>query len=68
MNRKENKGGLLSNKQVEAELEHSDNDPTNGHRGSQDTGDDVVRAMGTPVQKEDGAGSEQDADTKSSEQ
>jgi hypothetical protein len=57
MNRKERKGGELSNKEVEEELQRQGVDRDGaGYRGSQDTGDEVVRQKGTTTQQEDGAG------------
>lgn len=53
---KENKGGLLSNEQVEKDLEVRGGDNTpGGYHGSQDTGDGGKREEGTPVQQKDGA-------------
>ncbi len=44
MSQKENKGGLLSNEQVEQDLKAKGQEESgNGYRGSQDTGDDNVR-------------------------
>ncbi|RPD50652.1 hypothetical protein [Paracnuella aquatica] len=59
---KENKGGMLRNEDIERELERTGaNDLKGGQlRGAQDTGDDVVREQGTPVQRQDGAGEESD--------
>lgn len=59
MARKEHKGGILTNKQIEEELERTGNQPgSQPYRGSQDNGDEVVRERGTEVQREDGAGEE----------
>jgi len=56
MARKENEGGLLSNEQVEKEVQRTGGNEKSGrgYRGSQDTGDTTVRDLGTPVQREDG--------------
>jgi hypothetical protein len=56
MAKKENKGGLLSNEQVEQEIKRTGGDDKSGrgYRGTQDTGDTKVRELGTEVQKEDG--------------
>jgi len=56
MARKENKGGLLSNEQVERELQRTGGNDKDGrgYRGLQDTGDTTVRDLGTQVQQEDG--------------
>jgi hypothetical protein len=60
---KERKGGMLRNEDIERELERTGaNDRKDGHlRGTQDTGDQVVREQGTSVQRQDGTG---DADEK----
>lgn len=57
MARKEHKGGLLKNEEVERELERTGAQKQEGqtYRGSQDTGDQVVREKGTEVQQQDGA-------------
>jgi len=56
MARKENKGGLLTNEQVERELQRTGGEEKGGrgYRGIQDTGDSTVRELGTEVQQEDG--------------
>jgi hypothetical protein len=55
MSQKENKGGLLSTKEVEQDLQAKGKaENQNGYSGSQDTGDHGVRQMGTEVQKLDG--------------
>jgi hypothetical protein len=52
---KENRGGLLSNEQVEEDLVAKGRTETGtGYRGIQDTGDNEVRQQGTDVQKADG--------------
>jgi hypothetical protein len=55
---KERKGGVLHNDEIEKELERTGaNQPTNNsYRGTQDTGDEVVRDKGTKVQQQDGVG------------
>jgi hypothetical protein len=61
MSKKENKGGLLSNEQIEQELQRTgaDESASRGYRGSQDTGDDIVRDLGTEVQQQNGRPPEQ---------
>lgn len=56
MARKENKGGQLTNEQVEQELQRTGGNEKSGrgYRGTQDTGDTTVRELGTQVQQEDG--------------
>lgn len=56
MARKENKGGNLRNEDIERELRTRGAEEKTGRRyaGSQDTGDDTVRPMGTEVQRNDG--------------
>jgi len=54
MSQKENRGGLLSNEQVEQDLKAKGKTTSNGYTGSQDTGDDGLRQMGTEVQQRDG--------------
>lgn len=55
MAHKENKGGFLSNEEVEQDLKAKGKaENQNGYSGSQDTGDDGVRQMGTEVQHRDG--------------
>ena len=53
---KENKGGVLKNDQVEQDLEVKGKAVADKqtYTGSQDTGDNVVRPMGTKVQQADG--------------
>lgn len=56
MTAKENRGGLLSNEQVEKDLAARGREgTTGGYHGSQDTGDGGIRELGTPVQQADGA-------------
>lgn len=64
MAKKENKGGILSNEQVEQDLKakgRSEQQP--GYRGTQDTGDTGIRSLGTEVQKRDGLPQEEDTET-----
>lgn len=56
MTQKENRGGILTNEQVEEDLKAKGADtPATGYRGSQDTGDAGKRDLGTEVQRRDGA-------------
>ena len=58
MNIKENKGGFLSNEQVEQDLKAKGK--INGpYEGSQDTGDKTVRQFDNDVQQRDGLPKEQ---------
>ncbi len=56
MAQKENKGGVLRNEQIEQDNKvKGKTDPNErGYAGTQDTGDHVVRPMGTEVQRNDG--------------
>lgn len=56
MTKKEHKGGILTNEEVEQEVQrtHSNDKGGSSYRGSQDTGEATVRSLGTPVQQEDG--------------
>lgn len=55
MAKKENKGGRLTNEQIEKDLKAKGApDDQNWYRGSQDTGDQKLRSLGTQVQKNDG--------------
>ena len=56
MAQKENKGGTLTNEQLQQDLEAKGRDPqnNNAYSGSQDTGDKTVRHLGNDVQKADG--------------
>lgn len=56
MARKENKGGTLTNEQVEQDLKAKGKTPADNeaYQGSQDNGDSVVRPTGNAVQKADG--------------
>ena len=53
---KENKGGLLSNEEIEKDLEaRGKGGAPKNYQGSQDTGDSGKRELGTPLQQADGA-------------
>ena len=56
MAKKENKGGILKNDQIEQDLKAKGRTPdnTDAYSGSQDTGDKGVRQMGDAVQQRDG--------------
>jgi hypothetical protein len=54
MAKKENRGGILTNEQIEQELERTSSD-TRGYKGMQDTGDETLRSEGTAVQQRDGS-------------
>lgn len=56
MARKENKGGNLRNEDIEKELRTQGDEQKTGrsYAGSQDTGDNTVRPLGTEVQRNDG--------------
>ena len=56
MARKENKGGALTNEQVEQDLKAKGRNPegNQAYTGAQDTGEKTVRHMGTDVQRADG--------------
>ena len=63
MAKKENKGGILSNEQVEQDLKakgRTEQQP--GYRGTQDNGDAGIRPLGTEVQKRDGLPEEEDVE------
>ena len=52
---KENKGGLLTPEQVEKDNAVKGSDQqAGGYVGSQDTGDNIVRQLGSEVQQQDG--------------
>ena len=53
---KENKGGLLSNEQVEQDIKVKGkaSEGSESYIGSQDTGDKTVRHLGNDVQRADG--------------
>ena len=56
---KENKGGILSNEQVERDNQVKGKHTENGqYQGAQDTGDKDIRSMGTDVQRRDGTPSD----------
>lgn len=61
MARKENKGGILKNDQIEQDLKAKGKASETGETyiGSQDTGDKDVRHMGNDVQRRDGRPSEE---------
>ena len=61
MDKKEHKGGLLKNEEIEKELQVKGNPAEKGHSyiGSQDTGDSGKRERGSEVQREDGQGPQQ---------
>ena len=56
MAKKENRGGELTNEQVERDNEIKGKTDQNegGYRGLQDTGDTTVRGLGTDVQQNEG--------------
>lgn len=56
MAKKENKGGELTNEQVERDnkVKGKADPQEGGYRGLQDTGDTKVRSMGTNVQRNEG--------------
>ena len=60
MQQKENKGGILTNEQVEQDLEAKGktNENETGHVGLQDTGDTIVPQFGTKVQRHEGLSNE----------
>ncbi|HZH66847.1 MAG TPA: hypothetical protein VEY10_18300 [Flavisolibacter sp.] len=61
MANKENRGGILSNEQIEQDLEaKGKTDAPNGYIGGQDTGDNGLREMGTAVQRRDGQPEDED--------
>jgi hypothetical protein len=66
MAKKENRGGNLSNEQIEEELARKEQTTgeVHGYQGAQDTGDDKVRSLGTPVQKRDGFLEEEEGEGK----
>jgi hypothetical protein len=57
MTNKENKGGFLSNEQVEQDNKVKGKQEA-AYTGAQDTGDKVVRQKGNEVQQRDGAPAE----------
>jgi hypothetical protein len=61
MAKKENKGGVLKNDQVEQDLKAKEKTSGNGeaYTGSQDTGDKGVRQTGNEVQRRDGRPAEE---------
>lgn len=60
MSKKENKGGILNNDQVEQDLKAKGRTTENGdsYSGSQDTGDKGVRHLRNDVQRRDGRSAE----------
>jgi len=60
MKQKENKGGVLTNEQVEQDLKAKGktNENETGHVGLQDTGDSIVPQYGTKVQRNEGLSNE----------
>jgi len=65
MSTKENKGGLLSNEQIENDLEaKGQKGIAHNYRGSQDTGDSKLRQMGNKVQKQDGLSNNENEEQK----
>ena len=61
MAKKENKGGELTNEQIEQDLRAKGvSNQQKGYRGTQDTGDESLRSLGTEVQKNDGRPKEEE--------
>ena len=61
MAKKENKGGILTNEQIEQDIKAKGRDEQQaGYRGMQDTGDTGIRSLGTDVQKRDGLPEDED--------
>lgn len=56
MQQKEKAGGELTNEEIEKEISRRNSGDENSHtyRGSQDTGEQTIRELGTEVQKRDG--------------
>jgi hypothetical protein len=55
MAKNENKGGKLTNDQIEKDLKaKGKSGDQNWYNGAQDTGDQKIRSLGTQVQKNDG--------------
>ena len=65
MTSKENKGGFLSNEQLEQDqrVKGTSGSEEHPYHGSQDTGDRVPRDKGTEVQQRDGYTPEDEQDT-----
>ncbi len=62
MAKKENKGGVLTNEQVEKDNAVKGKKSGDGHlQGSQDTGDTKVSHLGTKVQQSEGLGDKEEA-------
>jgi hypothetical protein len=66
MAQKENKGGILTNEQVEQDLKVKGkiNESATGHVGLQDTGDTTVRNIGTEIQRNLGFDKEEEQQQK----
>jgi hypothetical protein len=64
MAKKEHKGGLLTNEEVERDnkIKGKIVDASGGYTGAQDTGDDKIRELGSETQKN--GGSKGNMDTK----
>jgi len=62
MAKKENKGGTLTNEQVEQDLKAKGKAPaeSEAYQGAQDNGDSIVRSTGDAVQRADGRPPEPD--------
>jgi hypothetical protein len=60
MAKKENKGGELTNEQIEKDLKAKGaSGDQKWYKGAQDTGDQKLRSLGTQVQKDDGLPNEE---------
>lgn len=64
MAKKENKGGVLSNEQIEQDnkVKGKTDEKGRSYVGSQDTGDDIVRSLGNEVQRNDGVSQDDEED------
>jgi hypothetical protein len=64
MAKKENKGGVLSNEQIEQDnkVKGKTDEKGRSYVGSQDTGDDIVRPLGNEVQRNDGVSQDDEGD------
>jgi hypothetical protein len=62
MAKKENKGGVLTNDQVEQDLKAKGKttEANETYSGAQDTGDKEIRQLGSDVQKADGRPAEEE--------
>lgn len=56
MAKKENKGGELTNEQIERDLRNRQQEQNTGYTGSQDTGEKKIRELGSDVQRTNGEG------------